>query len=200
MVHRNHSSGLIGKARGIAVISLIALSLHTISTNTVALQSAGDADFDGSGTVGFPDFVIFAQLFGQTVENATAVVRNLLLYPISIEVNGTSVGDVEAGSSREFSVGKASDLKVDWTLVRATLSDGTPIGKLMSGSFDVTNPSQRVSFDVDHVVGSTVYFVPSVTNNSNADFLMVVNWGLESEDRCNCVVRAGRKDVILGYH
>ena len=47
-------------------LNLLALCILVLATAPALAQTSSDADFDGSGTVDFPDFLQFAQAFGTT--------------------------------------------------------------------------------------------------------------------------------------
>lgn len=131
---------------------------------------------------------------------ATIVVNNQLIYPISISIAGQSQGTVPAQSTRQLPNVPLSTTNLSWDLVRPMLGN-TPLGEQMSGvfSFNLTGGATR-TLTVDNHVGLTPYFAPLVTNLTSQALLMTVNYGLQSELRCNCVAPVGSSRVHLGYY
>lgn len=130
---------------------------------------------------------------------ATLVITNQLLYAINISVNGAVVGSVPAQSTRQ-TTSTAANIVLSWELVRPTVG-GRPIGDPMAGSFtSVAGSTGTVNYTVDNLVGGQWYFAPAITNSGSQNWLMGVNMGLTSENRCNCVVNAGSSNVGLGYY
>ena len=131
----------------------------------------------------------------------TLIVTNNLIGAITISVNGTPVKVVPASSTQETTVNVTGSLNVSYDLNRPTTNTGIPVGELMSFVFPpVQNPSGTYAFDVDNFLGTQEYFTPRITNNGSNPILMVVNWGLVSENRCNCSVPSGGTNVNIGYY
>jgi hypothetical protein len=71
----------------------------------------------------------------------------------------------------------------------------------MSGVFNpFSNPTGTITYNVDATVGSQAYFSPGISNNTSTRLLMGVNMGLQSENRCNCVIPIGSQRVHIGYY
>lgn len=70
----------------------------------------------------------------------------------------------------------------------------------MSGTFEIVNPPGRQELTVDNIVADQSYFVPFITNGTGTGLLMEVNGGLQSQNRCNCVVAANTNNVAIGYY
>ena len=132
--------------------------------------------------------------------NATLTVRNLLTLPITVTVNSSQIGTVNAKSTRDFTIAAPTTLSVRWDVIRQTRSDGVPVGDFMGGTFESTVPSPTQSYRVDHQVGTSFFFAPRMDNRTGTTWLMGVNMGLVSENRCNCTIAPFANNVLLGYY
>jgi len=65
-------------------------------------------------------------------------------------------------------------------------------------------PEDVIDLEVDYIVGdgsnATFFFNPVIDNQSSTRLLMGINWGLQSENRCSCVVAEFTDNVSLGYY
>lgn len=130
---------------------------------------------------------------------STLTIVNQLIYPIDVDAGGSPLGSVAAEGTRSFALTSANAVRINWSLRRPTVN-GREIGDVMSGFWELQNPGATVQLTVDNVVGTTWYFAPLVTNTSGTTLLMAVNWGLTSENRCNCTVPANGLMTHLGYY
>ena len=131
----------------------------------------------------------------------TIVVTNQLIDAVTVYANGTFVGITSANSTQQVTVYLAGSLTVSYDLIRPTTTAGTPIGDPMSGVYaTIQNPSGTYTFTVDNFVGTQEYFSPLITNNGAYAILMVANWGLVAENRCNCSVFSGGTSINIGYY
>ena len=139
-----------------------------------------------------------------TVEaTSTAIqVTNRLNHDVNIFVNGTAVGSVPRFETRQQDVGVLDRLEVSWVLVRPRIEGtNTPVGDEMGGVFTaVSSPGGTYEYTADHIVGTQWYFEPVVTNQTSHGLLMAVNWELQAENRCHCVVRLNHANVAIGYY
>lgn len=129
----------------------------------------------------------------------TLVITNQLIATVAIAVQGTVVGTVPPQSTRQATVASAPSLEVTFEVIEPRLGNRV-LGDRMSGRWTLTAPAGTVNLTVDNVVGSTWYFAPLVTNLTGTPLLMAVNFGLQAENRCNCVVPVGGQRVFLGYY
>lgn len=130
----------------------------------------------------------------------TVVVTNQLIAGVNISVNGSAVGSVPAGETRQTQVDPVSEMEVFWELIPPTL-DGRALGDPMSGTFGpVQVTSDRVEIEIDNIVGEAYFFAPLIDNQTSSRLLMGVNMGLQAENRCNCVVAGGATNVFFGYY
>lgn len=128
-------------------------------------------------------------------------VTNKLLIPIQVNVNGKSVGRIEAGVASQFNLGTIDTLKMDWDMICATMPDGEPIGYEGGGVFSTIRTTGGVkSVTIDNEIGSSIYFSPAITNASSESMKMTVNKGLPSEIQCPLEIAAGAQGVSIGYH
>jgi sugar lactone lactonase YvrE len=133
-------------------------------------------------------------------QEVTISVTNHLIYSVSIVGNGSVLGSVSAGQTMTSSLGSLSSLELSWELDRPTV-EGRPIGEEMGGDFNtINNPSGTIPFTIDNVIGDVTYFAPFISNNSSDGLLMGVDMGLQSENRCDCVVGASAQGIGLGYY
>jgi hypothetical protein len=131
----------------------------------------------------------------------TIVVTNDLIDAVTINVNDIAVGITAASATQQVTVNVVGSLTVSFDLNRPTTSGGTPLGEQMFGEFaTISNPSGTYTFTVDNVVGTQEYFSPLISNSGAYPILMAVNWGLVSENRCNCTAPSGGLDINIGYY
>ena len=140
----------------------------------------------------------FVTVAGPTLTTIVTV-ENKLIYSIGVDANGGALGDVPAESSRSFTIATPSNTRINFSMRRPTVS-GREIGDPIGGYWDLQNPSSAVRLTVDNVVGTSWYFAPLVTNQTGVPLLMVSNWGLNSENRCNCTVPPTGQVTHLGYY
>jgi subtilase family serine protease len=134
------------------------------------------------------------------VANLTLQFTNSLIYPVTISINGSPIGTVNASSTGSFTISAPQTLAVSFVLERPTVG-GVPIGDPMVGYWNtVNNPVGAYSFAVSNQIGSQQYFAPIITNTSGVPLLMAVNFGLAAENLCHCVVPVGGTNVGIGYY
>jgi hypothetical protein len=131
----------------------------------------------------------------------TVVVTNQLVDVITVSVNGTPVGTVPASSTAQTTVNVTGSLTISYTLTRPTTNLGTPMGEAMSGVYPtISNPSGTYTATVNNLLGTQQYFSPLISNTGVYPILMAVNWGLVTENRCNCTISSGGSNVNIGYY
>ncbi len=157
----------------------------------IAIDPSGNQSISPSVSVTVPEPII------------TINISNNLSLSIEISINQSSTEEINAGASSTFIIDPVPNVRVDWELI--PLLVGTdPIGDPMSGFWDIDDPDDEIDLEVDNVVGqgsnATIFFNPIITNESSSRLLMGVNWDLQAENRCNCVVPAFSDNVNLGYY
>ena len=136
-------------------------------------------------------------------QSVTLVFTNQLLNSANVSVNGTVVGNVAAGSTRQVTVPSQLSVNVTFDVIRSKTTGGTSIGDPMSGYFDpLVNPTGTVNFTIGNYFSrsNTYFFIPVITNNSGTNLTIVVNYQLASENKCNCVVDSGAGPTETGYY
>ncbi|GAB3697783.1 hypothetical protein GCM10027592_22250 [Spirosoma flavus] len=169
-------------------------------TMTVNVSRSGLAEGSYSGTIsvasnGGSATIPVTMVVNPTTGSATLIFENTLIEDINVSVNGTVVGSVPAGETRNHTVSGLTNMTVGF----AVLSEQNG-GEPMAGVFSaVSNPSGSYRFTIDNVIGSQYYFAPLITNNGGSRLLVGVNMGLQSEKRTNRVAPATTKNVYFGY-
>lgn len=141
----------------------------------------------------------FVQVLAPPTE-VTVSVRNQLVEPVAVVINGEHRMTVRAGDVGKTRAPIDEALRVAWTIVRPTDAAGRELGEPIGETFPpVSDPQRWMNFVVDAKVGSQRYFSPRVRNASGADLQIGVNMDLPSENRCDCVVPDGT-EMSLGYY
>jgi hypothetical protein len=137
-----------------------------------------------------------------SLPSVTLLVTNQLVDAVAMTVNGTPVGTVPASSTAQTSfLVTGGAMVVSYDLVRPLTSSGTPVGDQISGVFPtIQNASGTYTITVNNILGTQQYFSPLISNTGAYSIAMVANWGLASENRCNCMVPSGGNNVNIGYY
>jgi len=131
-----------------------------------------------------------------TVDAPKFTVYNRLYLPISIYIDKKYIGEVTGQSSKIFIL-NSYPVKVDWSIVKVTLSNGAQLGNEMGESFEnITNGSYIV---VDNVVGNQLYFFPIISNNTQKNCFVTINESWEDSFVTNATVTAYASNVSIGY-
>lgn len=174
--------------------------------NTVVAEDddgAGNLQFRIAGTLGAGTYFLRVRNFAAAATGSYTVsfsastgggvqasldVRNRLLYPVAITVNGAAAGVVAADTTARINYSGGSSVALDWAMIRPTLG-GVPLGDAMSGSFNPVSVSQGqiVNFTIDAEIANQRYFFPLINNSTGARLLMGANVGVASQNLCNCV-------------
>lgn len=91
------------------------------------------------------------------------VVNNLEL-PITITIEGESRGRISAHQAKTYFI-TSFPATVEWAAVNMQTSRGTKIGEPLGGVFNAVNNNSTIQ--IDHKLGSAIYFFPKVTNNTD---------------------------------
>ena len=118
---------------------------------------------------------------------------NRLLMPVNILLNGVAIGSVDAATAAQGNyVLQPSDV-FSFEVIQ-------PYGDSMIGVYNaVGSGSGQINYRISTVIGNQWFFIPHFTNNSATDQLIAVNWGLQSENRCNCTAPAFTENARGGY-
>ncbi|MBK9410288.1 MAG: Ig-like domain-containing protein [Gemmatimonadetes bacterium] len=171
-------------------------SVATVSNGVVTSLGGGSTTISATieGRVGIAAVSVTAPQ-----SQVTLVVTNQLIAAVAIRAQGQAIGVVPALSTRQATVPSAPTLDVTFEVIEPQLG-GRVLGDRMSGRWTLTTPSGTVNLNIDNLVGSQWYFAPLVSNLSGTSLLMAINFGLQSENRCNCTVPIGGQRVFLGYY
>jgi hypothetical protein len=122
---------------------------------------------------------------------------NSLALDVEILVDGTSRGIVEKYSSKTF-VLDTYPVKVNWIIVKQHTGEGNSIGDDMYAQWD--SVSDQEVRTIDSLVVDEPYFYPLITNTTDQSCGVIINDGLNSENRTGAALppRSGR--VGLGYY
>jgi hypothetical protein len=118
---------------------------------------------------------------------------------VQVSVQGQSIGTLPAQSTRQATIASAPGVDVTFEVVEPRLGNRV-LGDRMSGRWSLVAPTGTVNLTIDNRIGDQWYFAPVVTNLSGTSLLMAVNFGLQSENRCQCTVPVGGQRVFLGYY
>ena len=129
----------------------------------------------------------------------TLAITNQLIATVQVSVQGQSIGTLPAQSTRQATIASAPGVEVTFEVVEPRLGNRV-LGDRMSGRWSLVAPTGTVTLTIDNRIGDQWYFAPVVTNLSGTSLLMAVNFGLQSENRCQCTVPVGGQRVFLGYY
>jgi hypothetical protein len=138
-----------------------------------------------------------------SIEGTTVVVRNELVMPVTVRINGIDVGVVGAGQERTIQRGDLAEVVVDWAIVRSKLGDRA-LGDSLGARFSIDSPldgdEHRLAIDNIITVGAEeiVYYSP-VVSNATADAIAVgFDMGSARELRYG-ELGAGVRNRVVGY-
>ena len=127
---------------------------------------------------------------------ALCLVKNQLVLPIRVYINGASRGEVAAQSEQSFPL-DGEPARLVWEVVKETTVEGRPLGDEMGATIDGVGRGTVIA--VSHVVGRQPYFYPIISNRTDHDCEVTINMGWQDENVTNAVVAAKQNDVGLGY-
>ena len=134
--------------------------------------------------------------------NVTLVFTNQLIEDATVSVNGTVIGTVSAGQTQQKTVPTQAVMNITYD-VTATTTQGTAIGDPISGMYPTLNsPTGTWNFTINNYFANTntYYFAPVITNTSGTDLAIAVNYGLQHQNECHCVVTSGAGPTRTGYY
>jgi hypothetical protein len=169
-------------------------------SGTVSFLVGANAGAARSGIISVANQQFTVSQLAAAAANITLQFTNYLIYPATVSVNGSAVGTITASSSGSFTIPAPQNLTVSFELTRPTVG-GVPIGDAMVGYWNtINNPAGVYTFTISNQIGSQAYFAPIIANTAGVPLLMDVNFGLATENRCNCVVPVGATSVGIGYY
>jgi len=132
-----------------------------------------------------------------TMNSPKFKINNKLHLPIKISIDGKYAGEVEGKSSKVFLL-KSYPAKVSWAIIKMSLPDGLTIGHDMGASFYNVTDNQEIT--IDNVVGDQQYFYPIITNNTDKNCLITINYSWGSSYTTHASLNAHKKNVAFGYY
>ncbi len=135
------------------------------------------------------------------VPTLTITMENQLLRPVLWTLSGVDMNQIQPGETWVHEMARPGSVQVSWQLISYTTGQGDPIGDSMEGFFSTVNsPGEELSYTIDHIIGSQLWYVPVIDNNTNVGLLMASSYGQGGENRCNCVVPAFQTNTPIGYY
>ncbi|NIM51270.1 MAG: protein kinase [Gemmatimonadales bacterium] len=127
-------------------------------------------------------------------------VRNALVEPVQILVDGQTVHFLQPGEQDSLLLPQNRPIEVAWRLIRPRQGR-----QEMGEEFEVVlSTGRRRGEDARSVItgvtADRAMFAPRITNRTNRDLVALVNAGLPMELRCNCVIPSGSRDLHIGYY
>ncbi|MBP6016120.1 MAG: hypothetical protein KA586_05315 [Candidatus Promineofilum sp.] len=132
----------------------------------------------------------------QNQDLASVTIINTLQHDVKIYVGEEYDGEINALSTEVVRLDK-EPVDIKFIAEKETLSDGTPIGDDMSGTFYRVFEGERLR--IDYVIDDKYYFYPILNNYSDMDCTVIVNDGHKGEKNAG-IIRAGRSNVHIGYY
>lgn len=155
----------------------------------------------GAVVLGLGAAMVVAVWWLLTAGSPSLVVRNALVEPAEILVNGIPADTIAAGEQAAIALARGEVEQVSWRLIRPTMGDGTPLGEEMADVFPTPpSRSKRTEATIRAVVGGQPMVAPLVTNPSNRDLTAVINVGTAAAVACGCVIPARGQRTHLGYY
>jgi serine/threonine protein kinase len=127
-------------------------------------------------------------------------IRNELVEPVDILMDGQTVHRLEAGQRDSLIVPRDRPVGVSWRLVRPQQGS-----QEMGEEFEVLLSSgaarrEAARWVIRGVTLDRAMFAPRITNRTDRDLVALVNRGTSAEQRCNCIIPAATEDVHIGYY
>ncbi|UCF40504.1 MAG: protein kinase [Gemmatimonadota bacterium] len=128
------------------------------------------------------------------------VLRNALVEPVQILVDGQMVYTLEAGQQDSIILPRGRSVQLAWRLVRPRQGR-----EQMGEVFEVVLPSgEERGEDARSVItavdSSRAMFAPRITNRTNLRLVALINYGTTVELRCNCEIPPNSENVQIGYY
>ncbi len=127
-------------------------------------------------------------------------VRNELVEPVHILIDGQMVHTVQAGQHDSLILPRGRSVEVSWRLVRPRQG-----GQQLGEEFEVVlstgaRRGRETRSAIAAVAPDRAMFAPLVTNRTNRELVALVNAGTPVELRCNCVIPPNSQDLHIGYY
>ena len=132
----------------------------------------------------------------QDIDLVPVTIINSLRHDVDIYVGDEYDSEINALSAGTIKLDR-EPVNIKFIVEKETMSDGTPIGDDMSGTFHRVFEGETLI--VDHILGDNYYFYPIINNYSDLDCTVIVNDGHPGEKNSG-IARAGKTNVKIGYY
>jgi serine/threonine protein kinase len=128
-------------------------------------------------------------------------IRNTLIEPVEIQVDGQVVQTLEPRQQDSMVLPRDRPIEVSWRLMRPLQAGSQPMGEEF---WEVLSSGRRRGEDVRSVISGVTpdraMFAPLITNGTRGELVALINPGTPRELRCNCVIPPNSRDVRIGYY
>jgi serine/threonine protein kinase len=126
------------------------------------------------------------------------VVRNSLLAPVAVSVNGASERQLAPGDSIQVPLKRGHALAARWRLVGPRSSDGDLRGESLGGTIADSAPRGDLRSDIAAPTVARAYLAPRVMNSTEDTLRVVLRDSAHAQLPCDCQVPPG-SNLLLGY-
>ncbi len=112
---------------------------------------------------------------------------NKLLNPVQILANDQPITTVGASQTSANTVAVSLPLRISFLVEKSKTSGGTLLGDGMAGYYNpIHDPTDTIAFSLGAKIGDSYFFKPRIKNTGSTPISIMINGGLQSENRCNC--------------
>lgn len=128
-------------------------------------------------------------------------IRNTLIEPVEIQVDGQVVQTLEPRQQDSMVLPRDRPIEVSWRLMRPLQAGSQPMGEEF---WEVLTSGRRRGGNARSVISGVTpdraMFAPLITNGTRRELVALINPGTPGELRCNCVIPPNSRDVRIGYY
>ena len=126
----------------------------------------------------------------------TITIHNQLKQPVTIVIDGKDEADLPAERIKTYRI-SSFPVEVAWTVINVQTTTGNVLGDYMGGRFPVADNSEPII--IDNIVKANTYFYPVVTNNTNKNCSLIIDYALVTAKSGNAIVKPHTTSP-LGYY
>jgi hypothetical protein len=126
------------------------------------------------------------------------VVRNSLLTPVAVSVNGAPERQLSPGDSLAVGLTRGDKLDAQWHVVGPVSDGGELRGESLGGRIADSAPRGNLRSDLDARVVAPSYLVPRVINSTGDTLTVILRDSAFQVLPCDCAVAPGSA-LLLGY-
>ncbi len=126
------------------------------------------------------------------------MVRNSLLAPVAVSVNGASESQLAPGDSMQVPLKRGDALAARWRLVGPRASDGDLQGESLGGTIADSAPRGNLRTDIAAPTVAPAYLAPRIMNSTGDTLRVTLRDSAHAELPCDCVVPPGGS-LFVGY-